>query len=477
MISRGSGSGASYRHKRPAEESTRTGAKRPHTSPQPPEQTDTPPHASAPVPRDLLALWQELPPELLQRIAWTLATPTRMGQRHEGPRQRLLAAQAIGQALLRLALVNTQLRQLLRPLLRMARWSVDLALMWMPGSTPSSVERLLANPATPVHGDDRLHIGTPPELGQRRLDALLDCVAERARTPAAQALLARLFEAWLARLDSDSDAAARLAHLPLHDLPQRLFLFDGSLDPHFVFEHLGYEGCPMHTPGTLPVNLLMQHLLRFEEDLKLFIWLHLEPLLEDEDPELSQQVAARLQALQIDRDPVVERVRRWRADFLAKPVQAIDEALAREVLQALGQMPLLFAAVPLALLAKFCGHERLRALASDETWVALIHRAMAESHGSPAWMRALYLFSVIPPELGVSAFKRLPAAQRLGMLRLRSNHDHMPYVEALVRDGELPLAQRIAALDRIIELVSSHPGSRRLPQLRAWREQLARALG
>lgn len=387
---------------------------------------------------DLDAMWREMPLTVVQQIAWVLAPPTHLSCANQDETRQLQAAHDIRAQLLALALANRQTFRCLRPLLAMARWSVELALLASQRTTQVRAELLLGNPMLP-NPDDPQSFGleylppehldrSPRQLHGRRLDALLQCAIEHgqvgfyapARTQMAEALLTRLFEAWCERLERDVSASNRpldLPHLPLDDLPLRLFRSvsgngNDALDPTFLIRAIGFDGKITHSPTSMPAKLLLQHLKRMDEDLKLFIWLHLDLLLESEDADKQALVSQTLHEHGIANDGVIDTVRRWRTGFLS--ARQIDQALAEEVWQGLQRMPLLGAAVPLALLLRFCT-PALRALVRDEELIDLIHRAMAEMVEmipSVTEGRFAYLFCFVPPELGLPAFKRLPPHHR-----------------------------------------------------------------
>lgn len=387
---------------------------------------------------DLDAMWREMPLTVVQQIAWVLAPPTHLTCANQTEAQQLQAARAIGPRLLRLARTNRQTFRYLRPLLAMARWSVELALLYQQQTTQAPIELLLSNPMAPNPDDPGScgleyqpaeHLGqSPRQLHGRRLDALLQCAIEHtqigdyaeARTQMAEALLTRLFEAWCERLERDvraSNHPLSLSHLPLDDLPLRLFRSvsgngNVALDPTFLIRAIGYDGESRQSPTSMPAKLLLQHLKRMDEDLKLFIWFHLDLLLASKDRDKRVLVWEALRKHGIADDDVIDKVRRWKTDFLNADL--IDEALALEVWEGLQRMPLLGAAVPLALLLRFCT-PALRALVRDEQLIDLIHRAMAEMVEmipSVTEGRFAYLFCFVPPELGLPAFKRLPPRHR-----------------------------------------------------------------
>ena len=433
-------------------------------------------------------LWNELPLELVQRIACLLAPPTHLSCTGRDRSAQLQHAQSIRQALLHLALTNKHVRQALRPLLRMARWSVELALLGTRGQPLPDADVLLSDPASATPGDAgdcSLWIKPADEFGLQRLDALLQGAMQFAvdgaepdeqRGQLADTLLTRLFDAWCARLNQDVQAASSLDHLPLQALPLRLFHTIAAessyaLDPVFMLRTLDYIPGLLHTPSSVPVRLLLQHTERLEEALKLFVCLHIELLLDPggETPEKGLHGALRQYGL--ENDPVVETVRRWRKGFLDVFTDQVDLPLAQEVLTALRTMPLLGAPVPLLLLARLCtpalGH-----LASESERIGLLGRAMAEMTDmvdGVTEIRFEYLFAVIPDELGLPAFNALSMEQRLRVIE-RGRHagaDLMPYVQALVEASDVPHDRSAPVLDLLLECGSMQEQFRKLSGLRA----------
>lgn len=417
--------------------------------------------APAPGALDLDALWRELPPTVVQQIAWVLAPPTHLSLPNGDERGQRHAARAIGQSLLRLAMADRQTLRYLQPLLRMARWSVELALLGEQRTTQAPIDFLLANPMAALKGDpESLALEyLPPEhqnrsaeqLHGRRLDALLQNAIEHtqafdmpnvARTQMAEALLTCLFDAWCDRLQKEVKTSVRLQHLPLHDLPLRLFRSipgDGhvALDPPFLFKALDAGDVCTQSPSSMPAKLLLQHLKRFDEDLKLFVWFHLYLLFKgDGDTDMYPVEMAMREHGLVD-EPVIHTVRVWRKYFLDIRDKDIPSDLAKEVLEGLQRMPLMGAAVPLALLRKFCTGKRMRALVDDALLIELIGRAMAEmAEMIPAVteFRFEYLFDFVPQDLGLAAFQRLTREQRAVVLQRGAGAGDklMPYAQAAI---------------------------------------------
>ena len=170
----------------------------------------------------------------------------------------------------------------------------------------------------------------------------------------------------------------------------------------------------------------------------------------------------------------MQKARRWNTSFLYARNGQVDLSLAREVLEGLGRMPLLGAGLPLGLLAKFMQHESLRRLATDSEWVALVRRAMAEMSDmipDVCPYRFEMVFSCIPDDVCLPAFQGLGGPQRLKVIRrsVYAADDLMPYVKAAVDAVDIPLSQRVALLDDLLEAVEMAPHQR---ELLGWREAL-----
>ena len=414
---------------------------------------------------DLDSLWRALPLTVVQQIAWVLAPPTHLSEANANSTRQCQAARAIGQSLLRLAMANRQTLRYLQPLLRMARWSVELALLGHGRTTQAPIDFLLSNPMAALKGEPQsvgleylppeYLNGSPERRHGRRLDALLQNAIEHtqvfdepqvARTEMAEALLTRLFDAWCARLQQEVNASVCLPHLPLHDLPLRLFRSVAgnghvALDPPFLFEALKAEDVCTQSPSSMPAKLLLQHLKGFDDDLKLFVWFHLYLLFKGDGETSMYPVEMAMREHGLVDEPVIHKVRVWRKYFLNAADEDIPLALAEEVLAGLKRMPLMGAAVPLALLLKFCTGKRMRALANDARLTELISRAMVEMAAMiPAVTeyRLEYLLRFVPQELGLAAFQRLTEEQRAVVLQrgARAGNRLAPYIQAELSHAE-----------------------------------------
>ena len=417
--------------------------------------------------------WRLLDVATIQRIACLLASPTHLTFADQ-PKQGLSTALAIAKELVHWARSNGELRRMLAPLLRMARWSVELALLHKETTTNAPIDFLLSNPMAPFEGDPGLRYPLPEyadlssdQIHGVRLDALLQAVAEhtqresmqhpgriepqRHRTRQAKALLSRLFEAWCARLQKDVNASLHLPHLPLDDLPVRLFRSvshsdDHTLDSVWLRRAIGRGFVCPPAPTSQPAQLLLKHLKDMDNDLKLFIWAHLHQLLDSEDPERQFWVSQVLENEGMAEDEVIPKVQRWTTGFLFVDSEAeIQESVAREVWEWIDRAPLLGAPVPLQMINKFCRSPSLDHIASDEQLNRLLHRALVELAGMPptvAQNRVEYFVMYIPQTFGLVAFTQLTQAERVRLIDLvcdALSDERQPYKDIVDAEAERPL--------------------------------------
>lgn len=407
-------------------------------------------------------LWSRLPDDPIRHIAWRVAPPTYMGRDPD-------VAKRTFKALLAMALTHRPLLARLQPLLDLLGWSVTLARFW-DRSVVYRPDRALA-PPTNEDGLIGLLFKNPstlnvPSLRGPRLDALLKC-ATTENCPGATSLLIRLFQAWGERHDKREE----LAHLALDELPLRLLQIDTTLEPRFLYEALGCPDWHDVRPDAPAIAWLMRHLKRFQDELRLFVCWHLVLLFENEaqNPPLLDPLWAAMRSHGIDEhDPILRQILTWNEQFLQTPAEQIDLDLARAVLRTLEGLPMVSSALALRLLSTFCGSARLRALAPDGQWTALIEQAMSEL--TPHSRRFDYLVALMPPELGVPAFARLPAAKRLRLIGAGCRQHHMPYVEALAKADDIPWQDRRDALLHLI--AASDPDSSKRPRLLRWLAEL-----
>ena len=428
-------------------------------------------------------LWDDLPHELAQKIVWHRAPLPGMGQ---------ACAPATRVELFRSLMVDRKLRHATQPLLRLARWSHELSKCWpRPPNAPSAtwpapdIETLVSDAVAPggSAGSMALAIPLPQDAGgQARADLLLSPLNAYVQSPFLAPLLTRLFEAWLERRQN---AGPHTLRLPLDDLPQRLLHTDPLLTPPHIFEAINTSSSclPMANVASAPVQLLMQHFAHFDKDFQRTLALHLLLLLEDDDLEIAPSTWAALKQHGIEGHEMVVQAIHWKSSLLDTPAGLIDVRRARDVLDVLKRSSLLSSLANLALLVRLCAVPQLRALESDEVWLALIQRVMAEiRHQRPAvWtdtLRADYLVARLPEDLGVAAFNRLPAAQRLRFIRKPlcglyfKARIHMPYLRALAKAQDITPAERLATLDHFIRGVNACGAyeASALPQLNGWRQ-------
>lgn len=428
-------------------------------------------HESVRGPIDVDALWLQLPPELVQKIASELR-PTRINFTDQEDTNPFKTTLTMAQSLFHLAMTNRRTFNCVWGLLYWARWAVELAQLHRQTPTKIAVDFLLSNPMETVHGNVLKF--APPEFKERRLDALLQgllkCIpspvkgnsclnslleaslnfdsaehrAFRDRSEQAEALLTRLFDAWCERLKNAVNTSAHLTHLPLDDLPLRLFRCapcgeDRTLDPNFLRRVVGRPMSLELDPASGPVKLLLQHLGRMNKELKLFVWLHLDLMLDNTD---NDDVMQALQEHGIADDEVIETVERWRDGFFLNmdEDEKPDEDLVMEVWEGLQRMPLLGAAVPLFMIIKFASMSSRDKSITDEQLVQLLHRAMVEMVEmvpGVACDRLDYVVLRAPEAFGVAAFKRLTPGQRELLFHTGSFDDpdfedaYQPYQDAL----------------------------------------------
>lgn len=431
-------------------------------------------------------LWDQLPREVAQKIVWYRSPLPSPG------RESTLATR-IG--LFHSLMVDRKLRGATQPLLRMARWSREFTKYWPRPSNLSSnacaepdIETLVSDPLAPSGPDGSvdLTLELPNEhRGQARTHLLLSGLNARDRSPFLEPLLTRMFAIWLERRH---DTGAHAQRLPTDDLPRLLLHADPLLTPPHVYEAIGigYSRLPLHTVDSAPVELLLQHFLHFDSDLQCTLALQLLLLLEDNDLQMTAQTRASLKRHGIDRHGMVEQAVRWKLGLLDTPSDQIDVQLSREVLDFLKRTRSPAGMACIALLLRLCTAPRLRALESDETWIGLIQRAMAQiCHRRPSeWndtYRADYLVAHLPEDLGVAAFNGLPVAQRLRFIRKPQcglyfkARKHIPYLRAVFQSGDIEPGARLATLDHYIDGVVSGGAyeAMALPQLRLWRQILA----
>ncbi|NIM40803.1 MAG: hypothetical protein GTN84_07585 [Hydrogenophaga sp.] len=430
-------------------------------------------------------LWDLLPREVAQKIVWYRSPLPSPG--HEST----LATRI---ELFRSLMVDRKLRGATQPLLRMARWSHEFTKYWpRPSDLPSNdcaepdIETLVSNPVTPSGPDGSvdLTLELPNEYqGQARTRLLLSGLNAHDRPRFMPPLLTRMFAIWLERRH---DTGAHAQRLPTDDLPRLLLHADTLLTPPLVYEAIGiaYSRLPLHTVSSAPVELLLQHFMHFDSDLQCTLALQLLLLLEDDDLQMTAQTRASLKRHGIDRHCMVEQAVRWKSGLLDTPWDQIDVQLGHEVLDFLKRTRSPAGMACIALLLRLCAVPHLRALESDETWIGLIQQAMAQiSHQRPSvWndtYRTDYLVAHLPEDLGVAAFKGLPAAQRLRFIRKPQcdlyfkARRHIPYLRALFQSEDIEPVTRLATLDHFIGGVVSRGAydAEALPQLRLWRQIL-----
>lgn len=461
----------------------------PHRVSKHPRQPNEKPPSTPAVPNAPVAcsqaLWNGLPLELTQKIVWCQA-PLPGPHRHRVPQDTRLA-------LSRLALVDRKLNRATQPFLRLARWADEFARYWPEShhaSPPPDIETLLVDPMA-CGGPPDLMLALPDEPEARaRVNLLLKRLNAYSPPPPSLALLlTRMFRIWL---DRRQDAEAHATRLPTDGLPQLLLHADPLMTPLCVFDTLGTDASnlSLRSVDCVPLSLLMQHFPSLDDDFKPLLALHWFLLLEDDDLQLTEPTRAALERHGIHQDSAVQLALRWKSGLLDAPPERVDLELGRACLAFLQGTQAAAGLASMILLARFCTVPRLRALAGDATWIALIQRAMTGIHyQSPAvWadiQRADYLVAALPRDLGVAAFKGLTAAQRLRFIRRPhcgvyfKARIYMAYVKALVEAEDVSLRERLATLNSFAEGIRQYGGLDKsaLPQLDAWRIALAKAIG
>jgi len=413
-----------------------------------------------------------MPAELVQKIAWAIE-PVRLTFNACEQRKSDQTVRSNGQRLFHLAITNRQTFRLLRPLLHSARLTVALAQIWDVYTSTMPVRALLPDPTAaldiytgPAFMPAEHQNMTYKQLHERQLDTLLRDVLEilthqtrsaadkphglseessknwdfhLERSMRSEKLLTHLFDAWCARLPEDVTASAHVPHLTLDDLPLRLFRCgygSSSLDPEFLRHAAGHTDDLEVSTASVQVKLLLQHLARMNEALKLFVCLHLDLLLADANEDKVTMLKKYAD------DEILITVERWRSGFFMNldEGEKPHEDVVMEVWEGLQRMPLLGAAVPLFMIIKFaCMPSRDESI-TNEQLVQLLHRAMSEMIEmvpGVAHNRVDYVVLRAPVEIGVAAFKRLTPDQREQFLYTGS-YGHGVFQEAYQAYLEAP---------------------------------------
>jgi hypothetical protein len=395
-----------------------------------------------------------LGPSFTRELAWSVAPPTYRGG---NPGK----ATGIGQQLRCLAMINQGFAKDLNVFLTMARWSHELARL--KSHQPVSIARLLSNPEAI---NDREAPLQAVHQSTDRLHALMEVTADTISSDGKRAVLKALFGACLARLDASASPQDTAPHLALDHLPQKViareFVCSSSL--------LQFElGMPFMTRQYAPLYALTVCLPRFDPGLRFLVVLHIVLASPHWMSGVTEHVRQFLHAHNSDATALYDRAQRWRDEFLEAPAGHVPSELAQEVLGTLTETPVLHLDACLRALARFCSDDALRALATDEVLVNLVHRAMAEIGADPnnaAELQLDLLCAELPKVLGVAAFNRLRTQQRLALVNRHHGHAFNPYMVAVVDAIDIPFAQRQAALKAMIaRLELDNPAHSALPEL------------
>lgn len=377
------------------------------------------------------------------------------------------------QPLCRLSQVNRGLNQspALQALRHMARWSLALSRLWSLCAQPEDIDLLLRNPLSALH---KAGVTPTPEIlrnGATLVALLLDfnhwceeaCANEVRRKQAAVPLLVAMYKAWYAQSQwphgPSSPGAPALA---LGDLPQRLIRSGAGLTPDEFYDVLPWKRGRSARVGSPTVQCLMLCLAHVEPTLRNAIWLELVLLFEVADKTVQKRWKACVRQHHVDRIEAACDINDG-LDLLLYNPDAMDLDDAEALLNTLIDMPLRSGMAWLTMVSRLMSIPRFKALIRGELWVDLVASVLVEIDHSPPnmksdGMRIHYLMAIVPPEIGVAAFQRLPPERRIRHLRLPLEAHRLlsahgrPYVQALLNAPDVARAQALAVLDEQIEL-------------------------